>query len=287
LRRLIALRSWLPDGERRSVDQTIRRARLAGVDCAPWPSGQLRALQATVIDGSGCQSLVALAKDGTRTLFAGILTKQGFGVRDVMAERALSRRESEAMLAGVGSHVLARPVARPYLDLMVRHALWTGVSAGRVPPLALLEVAEVLGAAEWRAERLDPVAEAGHLLAHLPDGCSRAEALQRSAGWTRLPELAGSWFEDDEQARDICAHHARAPRKAAAAVLAEVVAPRRALWAERLVWMALWARAGGEGPGLPPWSDYALVAQALYDGLPLERVPLMAEIARLTVARAE
>ncbi|MEI6557362.1 MAG: hypothetical protein WCO00_03065 [Rhodospirillaceae bacterium] len=286
LRRLIALRSWLPEGERPTIDQAIRKARLAGVDCAPWPAGQVRALKATVIDGSGCQSLVALARDDRRTLFTGILTKQGFGVRDVILERGLARRDAEAMLASVADRVLTLAVTRPYLDRMVQHALWTGVSAGRMPPLELLEVAETLGAGDWRAQRLDAGAELEQLLSELPAGqatpAARIEALRRSAEWLKMPALADSWFEDDESARALCLAHGRNTKKLIPALLAEVIEPRRGIWAERLVWMALWTRAGGGGPGLPAWSDYARVAQALYAGAPLTEVPLMTAIAKLT-----
>ncbi len=289
LRRLIALRSWIPESERRTVDQAIRRARLAGVDCAPWPSGQVKAVQATIIDGSGCQSLVASAKDGSRQMFTGILIKLGFGVRDVIAERSLLRREVQIMMAGVTANVLSQPVAREYLDRMVQHALWTGVAAGHMPPLGLLEVAEVLGAAEWRAQSLDPEAEVSRLLAEAALASTLsinlADALKRSAGWPLIPGLADSWFEDDKRARDISTRHARNRKKAVAAVLDEVIEPRRMAWAERLVWMALWAKAGGVVPGLPSWQDFALVASALYEAKPLAGIPLMGEIARQTVER--
>lgn len=291
LRRLITLRAWLPEAERSVVDQAVRRARLAGIDCAPWPAGQVRTLQATIIDGSGCQSLLAVAKDGSRHLFAGILIKQDFGVRDVMADRGLARREVEGMLADVGVRVLARPVSRSYLDTAVANALATAGEAGRVPPLALLEVAEILGAADWRAHRLDAQAELARLISALPapqrtpEGA--AASLRQSAGWTDQAELAGSWFEDDETARDLCLRHRRSPKKAIAALLDTVLDARRPVWAERLVWMALWAEAGAGGNGLPHWYDYALVAQALYDQRPLSEIPLMTEIARLTVTRAE
>ncbi len=288
LRRLIALRSWLPEAERPVVDQAIRKARLAGVDCAPWPSGQVRSLKATVIDGSGCQSLIGLAKDDHRTLFTGILLKQDFGVRDVMLERGIARREAETLMSSVADQVLTLTVDRAYLDRMVQHALWTGVSAGRVPPLELLEAAETLGAAEWRAQRLDAAEELEQMLSDLPSGqaasAARQEALRRSADWLKMPELAGSWFEDDERARAVCLAHARSSKKLIAALLAEVVEPRRGVWAERLVWMAMWSKVGNAGSGLPRWSDYALVAQALYGGTPLAEVPLMTGIAKLTAA---
>ncbi len=286
LRRLIAVRSWLPEAERPTVDQAIRKARLAGVDCAPWPAGQVRALKATVIDGSGCQSVVGLAKDDRRTLFTGILLKQGFGVRDVMLERGLSRRDADAMLASVADRVLTLPVARPYLDRMVQHALWTGVAAGRVPPLELLEVAEIMGAAEWRAQRLDAGVEIEQLLGQLTPAqltpAAQADAVKRSADLLQHAEIGDSWFEDDESARQVCAAHSRTSKKLIAALLAEVVEPRRDVWVERLVWTALWLKAGGAAPELPSWVDYALVAHAVHGGAPLAEIPLMIAIAKLT-----
>ena len=290
LRRLIAVRSWLPESERRSIDHAIRRARLAGVDCAPWPQqGQVRAIQASVIDGSGCQSLLALAKDGSRHMFTGILIKQGFGVRDVMVERGLPRREGDAMLSGVASQVLVRPVERAYLDRVVQHALSTGLEAGHMPPLALLEIAEVLGATEWRAQPLNPAREVNHLLDTAPSEfttpAAQAAALKRSATWTSNDNLAGSWFEDDQEARSICARLGRTPKKALTALLDEVIEPRRTVWAERLVLMALWAKAGGTDASLPTWIDYTLIARSLYDGTPMARIPLMSAIAKLTITR--
>ena len=290
LRRLIALRSWLPETERPTVDQAVRKARLAGVDCAPWPEGQIRALKGTSIDGSGCQSLIALARDDRRTLFSAILLKQGFGVRDVMMERGLSRRDADEMLASVASQVLTLPVARPYLDIMVQHALHIGVGAGRMPPLDLLEISEALGASEWRAQRLDPGSELERLLAELPPGqathAARLEAIKRSADWLKRPDLGGSWFEDDEGARALCARLPRGAKTLIPTLLAEILEPRRGVWAERLVWMALWTRAGAAGPELPSWVDYARVAQALYAGTPLVDVPLMTGIAKLTAKNA-
>ena len=290
LRRLIAVRSWLPEAERPTVDQAVRKARLAGVDCAPWPSGQIKALKGTAIDGSGCQSLIALARDERRTLFSAVLLKQGFGVRDVMLERGLSRRDADDMLASVASQVLTLPVTRPYLDTMVQHSLHIGVDAGRMPPLELLEIAEALGAAEWRAQRLDPGGELERLLAELPPGqatnAARLEAIKRSADWLKRPDLAGSWFEDDEEARTLCARLPRAAKTLIPTLLAEILEPRRGVWAERLVWMALWTRAGAAGPELPSWVDYARVAQALYAGTPLADLPLMTGIAKLTAKNA-
>ena len=40
VRRLIAMRNWRPENERAEVDAVIRKARAAGIDCAPWDGWQ-------------------------------------------------------------------------------------------------------------------------------------------------------------------------------------------------------------------------------------------------------
>jgi hypothetical protein len=52
VRRLIAMRNWRPENERAEVDAIIRKARAAGIDCAPWEAGSTEAVVATAIDGA-------------------------------------------------------------------------------------------------------------------------------------------------------------------------------------------------------------------------------------------
>ena len=57
LRRLIALRNWLPEADRASLDRAIQACRRKGTECAPWPQAQVREVVASAVDGAGAQSV--------------------------------------------------------------------------------------------------------------------------------------------------------------------------------------------------------------------------------------
>jgi hypothetical protein len=105
LRRMIAMRNWLPAAERPGLDNVIRAARKAGLECAAWPASQVQEVVASAFDGSGAQSLFVVARDGRKYAVAALLVKQGIGVRDAWVQRGLSRRESGALLAQVAGQI--------------------------------------------------------------------------------------------------------------------------------------------------------------------------------------
>src|SRR5689334_12275750 len=55
LRRMIAMRNWRPENERAAIDAIVRKARAAGIDCAPWQAGGIETIFASCIDGVGAQ----------------------------------------------------------------------------------------------------------------------------------------------------------------------------------------------------------------------------------------
>ena len=71
VRRLIAMRNWRPENERAEVDAVIRKARAAGIDCAPWEAGSIEAIVATAVDG--CHSAGIPADIAGRTEKADIV----------------------------------------------------------------------------------------------------------------------------------------------------------------------------------------------------------------------
>ena len=57
LRRMIAVRNWLPANERAALDRAIKACRQHGVACASWPKAAVGRVLATGIDGSGAHSV--------------------------------------------------------------------------------------------------------------------------------------------------------------------------------------------------------------------------------------
>ena len=77
VRRLIAMRNWRPERERAEMDAIIRKARAAGIDCAPWSAGSMELTVATSIDGAMAQAFLLISPAGRKKRFSSILIKDG------------------------------------------------------------------------------------------------------------------------------------------------------------------------------------------------------------------
>ncbi len=75
VRRLIAMRNWRPENERAEVDAIIRKARAAGINCAPWEAGSTEAIVATAIDGATAQAFLLISPVGRKKRISSILIK--------------------------------------------------------------------------------------------------------------------------------------------------------------------------------------------------------------------
>ncbi len=188
LRRAITIRNWIPQPDRADLDRAIRKARSAGVAIGPWPAGPGNqanrtlgevAFHASMVDGSGAQSILAISRHGRKDLVAGLLLKHGVGVQDAWLDRSVSRSHSNGMLREMRSEVPSDQVDRWYVDAAVQHAVATGLESGSVPDKTLLAIAECVGGVEWKDRRLDVAAEAERLFGRI-GRCADAAGERRS-----------------------------------------------------------------------------------------------------------
>jgi len=299
LRRAIALRNWIPEADRAALDQAIRKARVKGVQPAQWELAPELAQRASSIDGSGAQSMLFVSRSGKSGLFAGLLLKQGFGIRDAWCNRDMTRREIASMVANAQREMVVPEIERSYIDAVVQHGIAVGVASGHLPDPALLEIAEAVNGADWKDRAIDVAAETDRLFGELSAEQSSAGAvaasLRRSLAWMRENALWDSWFEDDAEVREAIAAAKQLDAGAAARLLLEgVMDGRRDVWAERFLLTALWARAvkAGQPPPLGraaraiTWRDLAVLAREVRSARTLGDVPVMAEVAERTVIAA-
>jgi hypothetical protein len=282
LRRLIALRNWIPEAEQPTIDDAIRAARTSGVACAGWKQATAMDIRASGIDGSGATGFSMLSPARGKHCFSSILFRFGVGIIDAWSTEPLAKGRLRGMLREAGEMML-RPVPRRYLDLVAQHYLAVGRERPAVPPLGLLQVAETIGAAEWRPARLDWEAMLGALLAELPAALREPARVERtirdSVDWAAEDVVSNSWFEDDQEVADLVAKLPSSV-KAVDYVLTTVVERRKLKWAERFLWMALWAKESGHGGR---WRNYALLAHELVRGRAVDSIPLMRMIASNTL----
>ena len=158
---------------------------MKGVQPAQWEQRPDLALRASPIDGSGAQSMLFASRSGRSGLFAGLLLKQGFGIRDAWCHRDTPRREIASMVAEVQRKVVVPEVERSYIDLAVQHGIALGVAANNLPDPALLEIAEAVNGADWKDRRIDAAAETERLFAELPADTTQRRSDYRVAATQR------------------------------------------------------------------------------------------------------
>ena len=287
LRRIIAVRNWIPTEERPMVDRAIRKAREKGVAIASWPVGTAVRTAATLIDGVSAQSVLAYSPSGRSGFLAMVLLKRA--VRDTTCVTDEKRKEIKHNLEFLAQNAHGTEVSRAYVDTVVQHAIASGLAEGIVPPAGLLQIAECIGASDWKDRRLDVAAEIAELFGRLDAGdrsdARIAASLRRSNGWSHYEEIFGSWFEDVSDMPDLLA---KAPKRKGAAtvqfVLDEVIEKLRGRWTENLLLLALWARAAKDIEIQTRWKDFLILAHCMSSGWKLADIPLMRTAAETTLA---
>jgi hypothetical protein len=288
LRRTLLLRNWVPAAEREAIDRLVRKARVKGVVCAQWTPSPALAIQCSMVDGSGAQSLILTTPTGRTGLFAGLLLKQGFGVRDAWCNLSLPRREITRSLKETQREMAWRATGRDHLDVVVQHHIARGLALEHLPPQSIVEIAEAIGAADWKDRSVDVAAETEQLFAGLRAAANPTlliASLRRSGEWVERDPMMQSWFEDDAAIRVLVeGKPPLRPDVAVRRVLEELLTARREAWAERLALSVLWLRdsTGGAVPS-EQWQDCVVLAHELLAGRPLAELPAMVAIAERSV----
>ena len=283
LRRLIALRNWLPEPDRMSVDRAIQVCRRKGVEISSPPQAQVRDVLASGIDGAGAQSIFILVREGRRNAVACVLLKHGIGVRDAWARHSLTRSELGDFMAQTREIELF-PISLDYVRIAMAHALVVNLASGVMAPFALLDVIETAGlqgiqpeevSADGILDRLEAAADLA-----LTGSDVVAQLLARSR---RLPDELGfldSWFEADTEAEQLLGGRKLSRPQRISLVQNELLPPHIPAWVERLAWTALTLQNGENDE---PWEEFFVSARELKAGRPVGEIPLMAHVAVLTV----
>lgn len=289
LRRTLLLRNWAPEPERPAIDGLIRKTRLNGVECAQWPPKPELTINCSVLDGSGSQSLILTTPQGRTGLFAGILLKQGFGVRDAWCSASLPRNKINSALRETMGSAGWVTVNHDFLDRMVQHHIARGLAMGNLPLPAAVEIAESIGASNWKGLRIEVADEIDELFLDLGYAAAGqdalAQSLRRSGRWLEQDPWMRSWFEDDATISDL-AKQSKTPVVAVQLMLDDVLPGRREIWAERLFQMALWLRASDHSTPPEVWQDAVVLAHELRAGRKLSELPAMIVVAKRSISAA-
>ena len=282
LRRLIALRNWLPETDRPWLDRAIQACRRKGVECASWPQSQVHDALTSGIDGVGAQSLFVLAREGRRRAIACLLIKAEVGVRDAWTRHGLTRSEMEEFVGRVASGTEVFPVSSEYVRIAAAHALAVNLASGTMPPFGLLDFVETADLQGLQPEALPLERLLSMLEAEADPGMPRstAELLARSRAVVDRFGFLDSWFEEGAEVEQLLGGKRMARAKRVALVRESLLPKHAAKWGERLARMALLLRHCEEEE---PWQEFFVSAKEVLAGCSLAEVPLMNRVAENTV----
>lgn len=285
LRRMTALRNWLPASDRHALDDAIERMRQMGAESAPWGKPVKAHAYVSGFDGSGMQGMFVIAKEGRKHAVAGLIGRLGMGVRDAWVRHGASKREADALLHAGDQLGGMAPVDLDYVAAAVRHFLAGNAQSGLMPPFGLLAFAECAGLSGLNPEAI-PIEELvarsiGETEPEYLTPAAVARTLAASANWPDENALFGSWFEQGDDIAALLGGKRQSRPKKIAAILAGPIERRRRRWAELLAWTAFSARTS-TAPGAP-WQELSIVARELLSDRPLADIGLMRRIAGRSV----
>ena len=279
LRRMIAMRNWLPEAERPALDGAIEACRASGVACAPWPKADAGKVLASGIDGAGAQTVIVVLPAGNKRTVAGVLLKQGVGVRDIWVHRRMRKPEYTHLLQHLQDQVTVGPSSMAYVGDAVRGFLAANLQSGVMPPFGLLGFAETIGLTDLNPDTTPLDQRIAALCAsidptQLTEAAVRA-TLDASIFWPDQHDILNTWFDDDVLG------HRNAPLDTQVDVLlAGPLQARRRRWAEQVAWTASTLQSE---PGNTDWQDFAIVARELAGKRPLHEIGLMEVIAHTSI----
>jgi hypothetical protein len=255
-----------------------------GVVCAMWETAPSLTIRCSMVNGLGRQHLVLATPTGRTRLTATVELKQGVGVNDASCQLARRRKEITRSPKKPKRKTDQLFVGRDYLDVVVQHYIRCGLAAGRPPPMALVEVAEAIEAADWKDRGLDVAAETGRLFAELGVEASSevaiATSLKRSGRWLAHDPAMQCWLASELASWAVVKSIPMLkPDRTMDRMLEKLLSGQREAWAERLLLLALWMRADTESTfPAERWQDCVVLAHELLAGRELAELPAMASI---------
>jgi hypothetical protein len=295
LSRLQAIQAWVPEILCDHIAYWIREQRKKGVVFRQETSAMFSKIQASEIDGGGAQGLFLQLKQGRATRLAGVLLKDGFGVKDSWITPVITAADAKHYCREVlDDGVTLRKVDLEYITMMINHFLALTLEQGNMPNLHFLEFQEAMGI-HFLPKPLD-VPQLLELLAVQIEPFTPSvvdDAFKRSAQWLHSKPFAASWYLENESidkwVNRCCSFEDGVKicrfEEAMKAVFEHELEQARETWVFHFLWVALWLRAGAR-KNEKMWQDSFLIAHAIEAGTPLSEIPIMERICHQSVVNS-
>ena len=280
IERLVRMRPWLPQTRQVPLDATIRAMRLNALPPVKTELPKIIKCYVSVCDGSGTRSLFATQRVGIHYQIACVMMKLA-GVADAMVLPELSKSGMDDMVRQMKSSMPVMETDLAGIARMLALSIADNLASGNLPQFKLLEVVESLGLGPVHPDHASPMEIITGLLADLPhEQANPAEVARAHADILEI-DFKYQWFEAGETLEDLL-YPVKGSKQRIAKLMKAYLPDRRLFWARQCAVSAL-AMRGNEKTRHSPWKQLALVGRDIASDLPLDQIPLMKQIAEISV----
>ena len=280
IERLVRMRPWLPQTRQAHLDATIRAVRLNALPPVKLELPKVIKCYVSVCDGSGTRSLFVTQRVGAHYQLASVMMKLA-GVADAMVLRELSKSEMDDIVRQMKSSMPVMETDLAGITRMLGLAIADNFGSGNLPPFKLVEVAESLGLGPVHPDHASPMEIITGLLADLPPEQTNPTAVATAHADILDSEFKYQWFEAGEALEDLL-YPVKGSEQRVAKLMKAYLPERRLFWARQCAISAL-AMRGDEKTRHSPWKQLALVGRDIASDLPLDQIPLMKQVAEISV----
>lgn len=283
--RLVRMRPWLPADRQGPLDEAIRALRAHALPPVELERPQAARCFVMACDGSGAGGALASLKAADGWRFVAAMTKPG-GVEEVLSLEGLRKAEADATVRGMRETVMAAQTDVAGIARYLQIALGENLASNTPPPFKLVAFAENLGLGPIAPRAVSP----GDLIEEMLEALPEAEKDAAAVAKAHNAVIGGAldeqpWFEAGEPVERLLAP-IRGAKARAKAVLASYLPERRAFWVRTCALTAFALQLDRKAYGALG-RNLALVARDIAGGTPLDEIPLMREIAQMTVRAYE
>jgi hypothetical protein len=207
------------------------------------------------------------------------------GVADAIVLPELSKSAMDDMVRQMKSSVPVMETDLAGVTRMLGLAIADNFTSGTLPPFKLVEVVESLGLGPVHPDHASPMEIITGLLADLPPEQTNQTAVTRAHADILDSEFAYQWFEVGEALEDLL-YPIKGSKQRVAKLIEAYLPERRLFWARLCAISALAMRGGGKTRH-SAWKLLALVGRDIASDLPLDQIPLMKQIAEISVSAFE
>ena len=278
--RLVRMRPWLPADRQGLLDEAIRALR--GQARPPLEIERPKAAKCFVLacDGSGANGALASLKASDGWRFVAALARPS-GVEEVLSLEGVSKGQVDATVRDMRANVMAAQTDVAGVSQYLQFALGENLASKTPPPFRLIAFVENLGLGPVAPRVLTPTDLIEALLDDLPANEKDAAALARAQGAAAGGALDSQWFEAGEPIERLLGP-IRGVKARAKTVLSVYLPERRDFWLRACALTAFVLNMDRKTYGALGKS-LALVGRELANGAPMEKIPLMRQIAEMTV----